>query len=155
METTEIGSSKEQQLLITARNVTTEIVEVSKNLVRIKSNCAGRIEGSLYSGRYYDTVEATLMPDGTVTLKIRYIHFTDKGEAVWGYGTGTRGVTDGNGIATLEAEGIGWTHQQRLSRLNGKNWTVDGKYDTIRESFEVVHKFMQHPRSYSTGGTSP
>ncbi|HKI08231.1 MAG TPA: hypothetical protein VKA09_07520 [Nitrososphaeraceae archaeon] len=45
-------------LTIRARNVTLEIVEASEGKIKIKSNCAGQVNGSLYSGSYNDTVEA-------------------------------------------------------------------------------------------------
>jgi hypothetical protein len=65
-------------LTIRARNVTLEIVEASEEKIKIKSNCAGQVNGSLYSGSYNDTVEGTMNPNGT----IRYLHMTQKGEPV-------------------------------------------------------------------------
>jgi hypothetical protein len=44
-------------LTIRVRNIALGIVEESENMVKIKSNCAGQINESLYSGSYNDTVE--------------------------------------------------------------------------------------------------
>jgi hypothetical protein len=109
-------------LTIRARNVTVEIIEASKDNVKIRSNCTGEVNGSLYSGSYYDTVEAIPVQDGTLVLIIRYLHMTQRGELVWGNGTGTRRVPDPNGMTKLNAEGIMWTSSPRLSQLNGKRW---------------------------------
>lgn len=127
-------------LTIRARNVTVEIIEASKDNVKIRSNCTGEVNGSLYSGSYYDTVEAIPVQDGTLVLKIRYLHMTQRGELVWGNGTGTRGVPDPNGMTKLNAEGIMWTSSPRLSQLNGKRWVTEGHYNLKEESFEVIQQ---------------
>jgi hypothetical protein len=134
-------NSEKQNLIIKAKNATIEIVEASGNLVRIKSNCVGRVNGSLYSGGYYDTVEAAPMPDGTTTLTIKFIHVTDKGELLWGSGTGARELADDINMAKLNAAGTAWTYAHRLSQLNGKKWVADGTYDVMHESFEVIQQF--------------
>jgi hypothetical protein len=135
---------KKHDLTIRAKNITIEITEASEDKVKIKSNCAGQVDGSLYSGSYNDTVEATLMPNGTLGLIIKYIHMTHTGEAVWGTGTGSRGVPDAKGIAKLTGEGRMWTSAPRLSQLlNGKGWTVEGEYNIKDDSFEVIQQFTR------------
>jgi hypothetical protein len=128
------------ELTVRSRNITLEIVEASEDKIKIKSNCAGQVNGSLYSGSYNDTVEGTINPDGTFSITIRYLHLTQKGEPVWGAGAGKRGVPGSNGIARLNAEGVMWTSSQRLSHLNGKRWTVEGTYNIKDESFKVIQQ---------------
>jgi hypothetical protein len=132
---------EKHNLVIKAKNSTTEIVDAVDNLVRIKSNCVGHVNGRLYSGGYYDTVEAAPMPDGRITLAIKYIHLTDNGELLWGSGIGAREVPDDKNIARLNAAGTAWTYAQRLSQLDGKKWVVGGTYDVMNESFEVSQQF--------------
>ena len=128
-------------LTIRARNVTLEITEASEHNIKIKSNCAGQVNGDPYSGSYYDTAEAILLPDGTLAVIIRYVHLTQNGEVVWGSGTGTRGMPESNGMAKLNAEGTMWTSSPRLSsQLNGKRWVSEGDYNLKEESFEVIQQ---------------
>jgi hypothetical protein len=143
LESSEDSLTRKHDLTIRARNITLEIVEASENMVKIKSNCAGQVNGSLYSGSYNDTVEAIMIPDGTLALTVKYVHMTDRGEAVWGAGTGTRGVPDEKGIAKLTAEGVMWASAPRLSQLNGKRWMSEGKYNIKEESFEVRQQFYR------------
>jgi hypothetical protein len=133
--------TQKHDLTIRAKNITLEVVDVSENIVKIKSNCAGQVNGSLYSGTYNDTVEAIMTQDGTLALTIKYIHMTHRGEAVWGTGTGTRGVADANGKAKLNAEGVMWTSSPGLSQLNGKSWMSEGEYNIKEDSFEVIQQF--------------
>jgi hypothetical protein len=120
MESSEDSLTQKQDLTIRAKTITLEIVEASEERVKIRSNCAGHVKGSLYSGSYNDTIEAIMMPDGTLALTVKYVHMTDGGEAVWGTGRGTRGIPNAKGIARLTAEGTMWTFVPRLSQLNGK-----------------------------------
>jgi hypothetical protein len=130
------------ELTIKARNVTLEIIEASEGKIKIKSNCAGQVNGSLYSGSYNDTVEAVMNPDGTLAVTIRYLHITQKGELVWGAGGGKRGVPGSNGMARLSAEGVMWTSSPGLLQLNGKRWIVEGVYNVKEESFEVMQQIL-------------
>ena len=66
---------------------------------------------------------------------------THRGEAVWGTGTGTRGVADANGKAKLNAEGVMWTSSPGLSQLNGKSWMSEGEYNIKEDSFEGIQHF--------------
>jgi hypothetical protein len=142
MESSEDSLKQKHDLTIRAKNITLEIIEAFEDKVKIKSNCAGQVDGNLYSGSYNDTVEATLMPNGTLALTIKYVHMTHTGEAVWGTGTGSRGVPDTKGIAKLTGEGTMWTSAPRLSQqLNGKGWTVEGEYNVTDDSFEVIQQF--------------
>lgn len=134
-----ISSQKKYDLTIRARSVTLEIIEASEDKVKIKSNCTGQVKGTLYSGSYNDTAEAIILPNGTLAVTIRYVHMTEKGELVWGQGTGTRGVLDSNGMAKLNAEGTMWTSSPELSQqLNGKRWVSEGDYNLKEECFEVT-----------------
>ena len=135
------ATHKKSDLTIRAKNVTLEIVEASEGKIKIKSNCAGEVSGNLYSGSYNDTVEAIMLTDGTLAVTIRYVHITENGEAVWGSGSGARGVVDPNGMAKLNAEGIMWTSSPKLSQLNGKRWVAEGDYNLKEESFEVMQQF--------------
>ncbi len=141
MKSSEDSLTQKPDLTIKAKNNTLEIVEASQDRVKIKSNCAGQVNGSLYSGSYNDTVEAIMMQDGTLALTIKYVHMTNRGEAVWGTGSGTRGVPDAKGIAKLTAKGTMWTLASRLSQLNGKGWTIEGEYNIKQESFYVRQQF--------------
>ncbi len=141
MESSKDFLTQKHDLTISAKNITLEIVDVSENMVKIKSNCAGQVNGSLYSGIYNDTVEAIMRPDGTLALTIRYLHMTNRGEAIWGAGTGSRGVPDAKAVARLTAEGTMWTSAPRLSHLNGKGWIIEGEYNIKEESFEVRQRF--------------
>lgn len=125
-------------LTIRARNITLEIVEATEDKVKVKSNCAGEVNGNLYSGSYNDTIEAVMMPNGMFVLTIKYIHMTHTGEVVRGTGTGSREVPDANGIAKLTGEGTMWTSAPRLSYLNGKGWIVEGDYNIKEDSFEMI-----------------
>ena len=58
--------------------------------MRLESNDKGQVTGKHYSGMHWDTVEATMLPDGSATLTIRYLHMTKNGEAITGIGTGTQ-----------------------------------------------------------------
>jgi hypothetical protein len=130
------------ELTIRARNITLEIVEASEGKIKIKSNCAGQVNGSLYSGSYNDTVEAVMNPDGTLAVTIRYLHITQKGELIWGAGGGKRGVPGSNGMARLNAEGVMWTSSPGLLHLNGKRWIVEGVYNIKEQSFEVMQQIL-------------
>jgi hypothetical protein len=50
MESSEDSLTQKHDLTIRAKNITLEIVEASEDIVKIKSNCAGKVSGSLYSG---------------------------------------------------------------------------------------------------------
>jgi hypothetical protein len=135
-----LAKSYTNELTIRARNVSLEIVEASEGKIKTKSNCAGQVNGSLYSGGYNDTVEAVMNPDGTLVVTIMYLHMTEKGELVWGAGAGRRGVPASNGMASLNAEGVMWTSSPRLSQLSGKRWILEGNYNVKEESFEVIQQ---------------
>lgn len=73
-----------------------------------------RVNGRLYSGGYYDTVEAAPMPGGGIT-PIKYLHLTDNGELLWGSGIGAREVPDDKNMARLNASGTAWTYAQTIA----------------------------------------
>ena len=52
--------------------------------MRLESNNKGQVTGNLYSGIHWDTLEATMLADGSATLTIRYLHMTMNGEAITG-----------------------------------------------------------------------
>jgi hypothetical protein len=44
--------------------------------VRVEINDKGQVSGKYYSGVHWDTVEATILGNGSATLTIRYLHLT-------------------------------------------------------------------------------
>ncbi|MGC2308353.1 MAG: hypothetical protein WA461_08120 [Nitrososphaeraceae archaeon] len=102
--------------------------------MRIDSNDKGQVTGKHYSGTHWDTVETTMLSDGSATLTIRYLHMTKYGESITGIETGTQMAPNNRGIA---GEGTMWTSTPRLSHLNGGRWTVSGEVNTIKETIEV------------------
>ncbi|MGH9913141.1 MAG: hypothetical protein ACRD4W_11910, partial [Nitrososphaeraceae archaeon] len=87
-------SSKKTSLrfdvIIKAKATTTKIVDISNEIVRFESNDKGQVTGKHYSGVHWDTVESTMLADGSATMAIRYLHMTNKGESITGTGTGTK-----------------------------------------------------------------
>jgi hypothetical protein len=69
----------------------------------------------MYSGSYNNTVQAIMIPNGTLALTIKYIQMTHSSEAVWGAGNGSREVPNAKGIAKLTAEGTRGIHQDYLN----------------------------------------
>ena len=92
-------------------------------------------------GVHWDTVEATMLADGSATLTIRYLHMTNKGESITGIGTGTQMAANQRGIARVTGEGTMWTSSPRLSHLNGGRWKVEGEVTTIKETVEIRGDF--------------
>src|SRR5215212_2620477 len=98
------GSSAEKyDMVIKAKATTTKIIDITNETVRLESNDKGRVTGRHYSGVHWDTVEGTILADGTGRLTIRYLHITNKGESVMG--TGTEAAPNQRGIARVTAEG--------------------------------------------------
>src|SRR5829696_6351406 len=130
-------------------------MDITNETVRLESNDKGRVTGRHYSGVYWDTVEGTMLADGTGSLTIRYLHITNKDESVMG--TGTEAAPNQRGIARVTAEGTMWTSALRLSNLNGGvtaegtmwtsalrlsnlnggRWKIEGEVNTIKETVEV------------------
>jgi hypothetical protein len=135
------SSSAKYDIVIKAKATTTKIVDITNETLRIETNDKGQVRGKQYSGFHWDTVEATMLADGTATLTIRYLHMTNKGEAIVGTGTGTQSTPNQRGIAKVTAEGTMWTSAPRLSHLNGGRWKVEGEVNTIRETVEVRGNF--------------
>jgi hypothetical protein len=77
--------------------------------VRFESNDKGQVTGKHYSDVHWDTVESTMLADGSASLTIRYLHMTNKGESITGTGTGTQMVPNKRGIAKVTGEGTMWT----------------------------------------------
>ncbi len=82
-------------MVIKAKATTTKIIDITNETVRLESNEKGEIAGRHYSGVHWDTVEGTLLADGTASLTIRYLHMTNKGESIMG--TGTQGSSKPKG----------------------------------------------------------
>ena len=135
-------SSSKYDVLITAKATSTRIVDISNEIVRFESNDKGKVSGKHYSGVHWDTVESTMLTDGSATLTIRYLHVTNKGESVTGIGTGTQMAANQRGIARVSGEGTMWTSSPRLSHLNGSRWTVEGEVNIIKETVEVRGNFI-------------
>jgi len=134
-------SSAKYDFITKAKATTTRIVDINNEIVRLESSDKGQVTGKYYSGVHWDTVEGTMLADGSATLMIRYLHMTNKGESITGVGTGTQMTPNKRGIAKVTGEGTMWTSAPRLSHLNGGRWTVEGEVNTIKESVEVRGNF--------------
>lgn len=134
-------SSTKYDVVIKAKATSTRIVDISNVIVKFESNDKGQVTGKYYLGVHWDTVEATLLADGSATLTIRYLHMTNKGESITGIGTGTQMAANQRGIARVTGEGTMWTSSPRLSDLNGGRWKVEGEVNTIKETVEVRGDF--------------
>ena len=134
-------SSTKYDVVIKAKATSTRIVDISNVIVRFESNDKGQVTGKYYLGVHWDTVEATMLADGSATLTIRYLHMTNKGESITGIGTGTQMAANQRGIAKVTGEGTMWTSSPRLSHLNGGRWKVEGEVNTIKETVEVRGDF--------------
>lgn len=53
-------------------------------------------------------------------------------------GIGTRGLSDANGVARIDYEGMTWTSSLKLSQLNAKRWMAEGDYNIKEESYEMI-----------------
>ena len=133
--------SPKYDVIIKAKATTTRIVDISNEIVRFESNDKGQVTGKHYSGVHWDTVESTMLADGSATLTIRYLHVTNKGESITGIGTGTHMAANQRGIAKVTGEGTMWTSSPRLSHLNGGRWKVEGEVNSIKETVEVRGNF--------------
>ena len=134
-------SSTKYDVVIKAKATSTRIVDISNVIVRFESNDKGQVTSKYYFGVHWDTVEATMLADGSATLTIRYLHMTNKGESITGIGTGTQMAANQRGIAKVTGEGTMWTSSPRLSDLNGGRWKVEGEVNTIKETVEVRGDF--------------
>jgi hypothetical protein len=135
------ASSVKYDVIIKAKATTTKIVDINNEIVRLESNNKGQVTGKHYSGIHWDTLEATMLADGSATLTIRYLHMTMNGEAITGIGTGTQMAPNRRGISQVTADGTMWTSAPRLSHLNGGRWTHNGEVNTIKETVEVKGNF--------------
>jgi hypothetical protein len=126
-------SSAKYDVIIKAKATTCRIVDINNDIIRVESNDKGQVSGKHYSGTHWDTVEATMLADGSATLTIRYLHITKNGESV----TGTQMAPNKRGIAQVTGEGTMWTSYPRLSHLNSGKWAVNGEVNTIKETVEV------------------
>jgi hypothetical protein len=135
------SSAAKYDIIIKAKATTTKIVDITNETLRIESNDKGQVSGKHYSGVHWDTVEGTMLADGSASLTIRYLHMTNKGESIVGTGTGTQSTPNQRGIAKVKAEGTMWTSAPRLSHLNGGRWKVEGEVNTIKETVDVRGKF--------------
>jgi len=135
------SASGKYDIVIKAKATTTKITDITNETLRLESNDKGQVRGKHYSGIHWDTVEATMLADGTASLTIRYLHMTNKGESIVGTGTGTQSAPNQRGLAKVTAEGTVWTSSSRLSYLNGGRWKVEGEVDTIKETVEIRGNF--------------
>jgi hypothetical protein len=135
------SSSAKYDIIINAKATTTKIIDITNETLRIESNDKGQVRGKHYSGVHWDTVEATMLADGSASLTIKYLHMTNKGESIVGTGTGTQSTPNQRGIARVTGEGTMWTSAARLSHLNGGRWKVEGEVNTIKETVAVRSNF--------------
>jgi hypothetical protein len=117
------------------------IIDINNETARLEINEQGQVTGKHYSGVSWDTVEVTMLADGSASLTIKYMHMTKNGESVTGIGTGTRAAPNRRGIAKVTAEGTMWTSAPKLAHLNGGRWTVEGEVNTVKETVEVRGNF--------------
>src|SRR5918996_4281942 len=118
------SSSAKYDIVIKAKATSTKIIDITNETLRLESNDKGQVRGKHYSGIHWDTVEGTMLADGTESLTIRYLHVTNKGESIVGAGTGTQSTSNQTGAARVTAEGTMWTSAPQLSHLNGGRWKV-------------------------------
>ncbi|MFZ0555381.1 MAG: hypothetical protein WAM26_08815 [Nitrososphaeraceae archaeon] len=130
-------STAKFDIIIKAKATTTRIIDINNDIVRLESNDREQVTGKHYSGMHWDTVEATMLADGSTTLTIRYLHMTKNGEYITGIGTGTQVTLNKRGISQVTAEGTMWTSSSRLSHLNGGKWTINGEVNMNKETVDV------------------
>jgi hypothetical protein len=51
---------------------------------------------------------------------------------------GTRGLSDANGVARIDYEGMMWLSSLKLSQLNITRWMAEGDYNIKKESYEMI-----------------
>jgi hypothetical protein len=141
MATKKKGGSAKHDLVIRAKGTSSRILDISQGGIRMESTSKGQATGKFYKGIHWDTVEATMQPDGTAQLNVKYIHMTDKGETIVGTGTAVQQPANTKGIAKFTGEGLMWTSSPRLTQLNGAKWSCEGDYNMIKETVEVRGKF--------------
>ena len=83
-------SSAKYDVIVKAKATSTRIVDINNEIVRLETNGKGQVTGKYYSGVHWDTVESTILSDGSATLAIKYLHVTKNGESIAGTGTGTQ-----------------------------------------------------------------
>jgi hypothetical protein len=71
-------SSSKYDVIVKAKATTTRIVDINNEIVRFECNDKGQVTGKHYSGVHWDTVESTMLADGSATMTIRYLHMTQK-----------------------------------------------------------------------------
>ena len=130
-------STAKFDIIIKAKATTTRIIDINNDIVRLESNDREQVTEKHYSGMHWDTVEATMLADGSTTLTIRYLHMTKNGEYITGIGTGTQVTLNKGGISQVTAEGTMWTSSSRLSHLNGGKWTINGEVNMNKETVDV------------------
>jgi hypothetical protein len=69
----EASSSGKYDIVIKAKAITTKIIDITNETLRLESNDKGQVRGKHYSGIHLDTVEATILADGIESLTIRYL----------------------------------------------------------------------------------
>ena len=134
-------SSAKYDAIVKAKATSTRIFDINNEIVRLETNGKGQVTGRYYSGVHWDTVESTILSDGSEMLAIKYLHVTKNGESIAGTGTGTQLSPKKRDIAKVTAEGTMWTSAPKLSHLNGGRWTINGEMNTIRETVAVRGNF--------------
>jgi hypothetical protein len=81
---------------------------INNDIVRFESNNKGQVNRKHYSRVHWDTVESTMLSDGSATLTIRYLLMTNKGESITGIGARTQMTPNQLGIAKVTGEGTMW-----------------------------------------------
>ncbi len=135
------AATAKYDMLIKAKGTNSRILDIGQGSLRMETTSKGQARGKFYSGTHWDTVEATMQPDGTAQLAVKYIHMTKKGEMVVGTGTAVQQPANSKGIAKFTGEGMMWTPSTRLSKLNGARWRCEGDYNMVKETVEVRGTF--------------
>ena len=137
MATRKKPSAKKYDMAIKAKGTGSRILEIGQGSIRMETTSRGKVTGKYFNGTHSDTVEATMQPDGTAQLSIKYMQMTNKGELVVGTGSAVQQPANPRGIAKFTGEGTMWTSSPRLAQLNGARWTCEGDYDMRREIVTV------------------
>jgi hypothetical protein len=82
--------SSKYDVVIKVKATPTRIVDINNEIVRLESSDKGQVSGKHYSGIHWDTVEGTMLADGSATMTIRYLHMTNKSESITVVGTGSQ-----------------------------------------------------------------
>lgn len=108
--------------------------------MRFESNDKGQVTGKHYSDVHWDTVESTMLADGSASLTIRYLHMTNKGEYYRNWNWHSDGSKQKRNCKSYW-RGNNVDICSRLSHLNGGGWSVEGEVNTTKGTVGVKGNF--------------